>query len=273
MLIRRLSILIFGIGVVGGALAAPAWAHVSVGADPAQSGVANVVEFHAASESTTAGITKLEIVADPAVPADLVTLVEGPSGWKVGAGGSAGGFTLEGPALPVGQDAEVKVRVASLPAAPQIVFKVLESYSDGKVDRWIELAGPDGHEPESPAPILKLGAGVQTAAHEEAEEEHPQTAGETLARTGSESHLLLAVAGLLLIAGGSAISVEAGCRRSPHREGFRSEVIAGSAEVPPQPDPRSRNFQALTNDSPVAGMPVTGSRRGVTRRRDRPGAH
>ncbi|HEY3240384.1 MAG TPA: DUF1775 domain-containing protein, partial [Acidimicrobiia bacterium] len=149
MLVRRLSVLIFGVGVAGGALAAPAWAHVSVGADPAQSGVANVVEFHAASESKTAGITKLEIVADPAVPADQVTLAEGPTGWKVGAASSSGGFVVEGPALPAGQDADVKLRVATLPNAPQIVFKVLQTYSDGKVDRWIELPGPDGKEPES----------------------------------------------------------------------------------------------------------------------------
>jgi hypothetical protein len=50
--------------------------------------VANVVEFRAAAESKTAGITKLEVVADPAVPADLVTLVAGPTGWKVGTGSS-----------------------------------------------------------------------------------------------------------------------------------------------------------------------------------------
>jgi hypothetical protein len=209
------STLILAIGIISGALAAPAWAHVSVGADPAQPGVANVVEFRAAAESKTAGITKLEIVADPAIPADLVTLVEGPTGWKVGTG-SSGGFALEGPTLPVGQDADVKVRVTSLPAAPQIVFKVLESYSDGKIDRWIELAGPDGKEPESPAPILKLGAGVQTAALDEGDEEHPEAAaGETLARTGSGSDMLLAVAGLLLIAGGASIAAEAGCRRHP----------------------------------------------------------
>ncbi len=213
MFVRRLSALILAIGVTGGALATPALAHVSVGADPAQSGVANVVEFHAKSESETAGITKLEIVADPAVPADQVTLVDGPTGWKTGASSSGGGFIVEGPALPVGQDAEVKLQVTTLPNAPQIVFKVLESYSDGKVDRWIELPGPDGKEPESPAPILKLGAGVQSAdTHEEAEEHH-EAAGGTLARTGSGSRMLMVLAGLLLVAGGSSIFADAGLRR------------------------------------------------------------
>ncbi|MFF7358668.1 YcnI family protein [Streptomyces filipinensis] len=39
----------------------------------------------------------------------------------------------------------------------QLAFKILQTYSDGKVVRWIEEA-QGGQEPENPAPVLKLTA-------------------------------------------------------------------------------------------------------------------
>lgn len=211
---KRLAALSIGFGLLGAMLAAPAWAHIEVEAQPASPGAADaVLKFTAKSESQTAGITKLEIISDPAVAADQVTLVDGPAGWKLGTG-TQGGFVVEGPAVPAGQDAKVSVKVKQLPDAPQVVFKTLQSYAGRRIDRWIELAGPDGKEPERPAPILKLTAGAQRAVSENPKEdtEAAQTSEESeehghLARTGAADRTLSLLAGLLLVVGGGLLLV------------------------------------------------------------------
>jgi uncharacterized protein DUF1775 len=102
-----------------------------------------------------AGITRLEIQADPPISAGAVTIVQGPPVWKV-VPGPGGGFAVEGPALQPGVDADVQLRVRELPNASQVVLRILQSYADGTVERWTELPGPDGAEPERPAVILRL---------------------------------------------------------------------------------------------------------------------
>jgi hypothetical protein len=205
MSLRRVSVLVFGIAMGIGALAAPAWAHVQVEAQPGAPGAVDaILKITAAGESTTAGVTKLEIVADPAIPADQVTLVERPTGWKTSAG-SQGGFVVEGPALPTGQDAKVSVRVKQLPNAPQVVFKVLQSYGDGKIDRWIALPGPDGKEPEFPAPIVKLTAGAQSAISPKPANDTDADVEGAMPRTGSADRPLALSGGFLLMLGGFGI--------------------------------------------------------------------
>lgn len=150
--------------LAGGAVAvlllttAPASAHVEVSADKARAGATgSVLTFVAESESTTAGITALRVVLPAGIkPAD-VTWVSGPTGWALKAG--ADGYTVSGPAVPVGKDAEYAVRVRQLPTdTRQLVFKTLQTYSDGHVDRWIEEPNPGGAEPENPAPVLTVAA-------------------------------------------------------------------------------------------------------------------
>jgi periplasmic copper chaperone A len=55
-----------------------------------------------------------------------------------------------------GQFQEFPVSAGPLPATDKLVFKALQTYSDGNVVRWIEEPGADGKEPEHPAPVLKL---------------------------------------------------------------------------------------------------------------------
>jgi uncharacterized protein DUF1775 len=145
-------------GVLGSSI--PAEAHVEVSAQPPQAApIDAVIRFDAESESTTAGITRLEILPDQPLGSNVPTLVSGPSGWQI-VQATAGGFAVEGPALPPGEDATVAIRAARLPDATQVVFKVLQSYANGQIDRWIGLPGPDGVKPWSPAPILILGPAV-----------------------------------------------------------------------------------------------------------------
>src|SRR4051812_21980766 len=185
----RVAVVVAGAAMALGMLAGPAWAHVQVEATPGAPGAVDaVLKITAAGESATAGVAKLEVVADPAIAADQVTYVSGPSGWAVGPGGSSGGFTLSGPALTKGEDAVVSVKVKTLPDAPQVTFKVVQSYSDGDVERWIELPGPDGAEPDKPAPIVKLSAGAASAISPKPANDDDADAAEgsgSLARTGA----------------------------------------------------------------------------------------
>lgn len=240
MSLTRVSAMVLSVGFAWAALAAPAWAHVKVEANPSQAGAAKAqLTFRAAAESKTAGIIKLEFLADPAIPRDLVALVGGPVGWKVRPG-DFGGFIVEGAALPIGDDAKVTLEARQLPQARRIVFKVLQTYSDGRIDRWTDLPAADGKEPDHPVAILELDAATPkaattpsappkaaptpslsapspapapSAAASPGEKREPEVAGKALARTGSGTRWLALAGGLLLVTGGAGIGMGAGRRR------------------------------------------------------------
>ncbi|KUM69885.1 DUF1775 domain-containing protein [Streptomyces curacoi] len=140
------------------AFAGPAAAHAEVEAEGARALDRNVaLTFTAESESGSAGISELEVILPEGITPDDITYKEGPEGWKLAPTGR--GYTVSGPKLPVGQDAEYVVTVRQLPDAETLVFKTLQTYSDGRVDRWIELdedSGGDGHGHGHPAPRLEL---------------------------------------------------------------------------------------------------------------------
>jgi hypothetical protein len=242
MPVKRVCAVFLIAGFAWASQATPAWAHVKVEATPSQAGAANAqLTFRAAAESKTAGITKLEFLADPAMPVTAVTLVGSPVGWQLRPG-DFGGFIVEGGALAVGEDAKVTIEVKQLPRAPKIIFKVLQTYSDGRIDRWTDLPSGDGKEPEHPVAILDLApAGSKPAAAPKAaapvfpatpkvatppvpppapaaaakpgDKREPEVAGESLARTGSGAPRLALAAGLLLLTGGAGIGLGAGRRR------------------------------------------------------------
>ncbi|MHC5903094.1 DUF1775 domain-containing protein [Streptomyces sp. S6] len=159
MLKKSLTVLAAGALVVLGAQSAAA--HVEVKADKAQALAQNVeVTVFAESESASAGIKEVRVVLPAGIAPGDVSLAGGPKGWKLAA--TSDGFAVQGAPLPVGEDAEVSVLVKQLPDAKELVFKTLQTYGDGKVDRWIELEEPGKSEEEdhshsgNPAPVLKL---------------------------------------------------------------------------------------------------------------------
>jgi hypothetical protein len=126
-------------GLLGAVVAGPAWAHVEVSADNPRAGATDVtVTFTGEAESTSAGISSERVVLPTGIkPAD-VRLAKAPSGWTLRA--TADGYVAAGKALPVGKDAVHAVTIAQLPVdASQLVFKVVETYGDGSVSRWIAL--------------------------------------------------------------------------------------------------------------------------------------
>ncbi|MDG9709441.1 DUF1775 domain-containing protein [Streptomyces sp. DH10] len=147
------------------AASGPAAAHAEVEAEGARALDQNVeLTFSAASESATAGISKLEVVLPKGITPQDITYEEGPRGWKFAPTGR--GYTVSGPKLAVGEDAEYVVTVRQLPDVKELVFKTLQTYSDGKVDRWIQLeeeAEGDGHGHGHPAPRLELKAAAPGA--------------------------------------------------------------------------------------------------------------
>ncbi|MFD6033572.1 DUF1775 domain-containing protein [Streptomyces griseoincarnatus] len=143
------------------ALAAPAAAHAEVEADRPQALAENVtLSFVSEAESASAGFSELRVVLPEGIAPSDVTLEEAPKGWKLKA--TSDGYTVAGPALKTGVDAEHKIKVRQLPDAKEIAFKTVETYSDGEVSRWIELPG-GSERSEQPAPLLKLEAAAPGA--------------------------------------------------------------------------------------------------------------
>ncbi|WP_371655998.1 MULTISPECIES: DUF1775 domain-containing protein [unclassified Streptomyces] len=138
--------------------AVPALAHVEVESEGAQALAQNVkVSFDAESESTTAGITELRVVLPQGIAPGDVKLAEGPKDWQLTA--DPDGYTVKGPAIAPGKNAQYAITVRQLPDAAELAFKTLQTYSDKRVDRWIEV----GANSESPAPVLKLKPAAQGA--------------------------------------------------------------------------------------------------------------
>ncbi len=149
-----------GLGVL--ALAGPAAAHVEVSADKTRAGATDVtLTFHGEAENPSGIKSERVVLPEGIAPAD-VTLVKAPAGWTFKA--TADGFTVGGKALPSGQDAEWKVKVAKLPdGETRLSFRTLETYADGEVSRWIEIQEEGEEESEHPAPLITLKPGPSSA--------------------------------------------------------------------------------------------------------------
>lgn len=156
------------------AIAAPAAAHVTVNPREAEQGGYARLAFRVPTESDTASTTKVEVVLPVDAPIASVSTMPVP-GWTVALerGAPAKPVTVHGarltevvtritwtatPAAAVkpGQFQEFPVSLGPLPEVDRLVFKALQTYSDGSVVRWIEEPAADGPEPESPAPVLNL---------------------------------------------------------------------------------------------------------------------
>jgi hypothetical protein len=57
-----------------------------------------------------------------------------------------------------GEFQEFPVSMGPLPDVQKMVFKTLQTYSDGNISRWIEEPAEGAAEPEQPAPVLTLTA-------------------------------------------------------------------------------------------------------------------
>ncbi|MFI6662981.1 YcnI family protein [Streptomyces sp. NPDC050523] len=158
------------------AAAGAASAHVTVHPDSyAQGATDGVLTFRVPNEEDTASTTKVQLFLPTDHPV-LGVLVSPPrDGWtakvtdtklktpiKTDDGtitDAVSEITWTGGKIGPGQYEDFNVAFGQLPDnGDQLVFKTLQTYSDGKTVRWIEAPQPGGDEPENPAPVLKLTA-------------------------------------------------------------------------------------------------------------------
>ena len=172
--LRRAGITAATAGIVLAIWAAPAAAHVTVTPREATQGGYTKLTFRVPNEKDNASTTKLEVALPTDAPFASVS-VKPAAGWKIVVTKSK----LDKPvkahdeeiteavsritwiadsantAVKPGQFAEFDISVGPLPEKDSLVFKALQTYSDGDVVRWIDEASGSS-EPEHPAPVLKL---------------------------------------------------------------------------------------------------------------------
>ncbi|WP_435592218.1 YcnI family copper-binding membrane protein [Nocardia sp. bgisy118] len=149
-----------GFVLLSGGIAA---AHVTVDAPGAQQGKYSVVTFRVPTESDTASTTALTVT----LPNVRSARTEPMSGWTARVERNdkseavAVTWTADpgAPGVGPGQFQRFVVSLGPLPAAETVSFPAKQTYSDGKVVDWNQPVGPDGAEPEHPAPTLTLAAG------------------------------------------------------------------------------------------------------------------
>lgn len=197
------------------ALAAPAWAHVTVHPSSLPAGSSDIeLTFRVPNERDSANTVTVQVLFPTNLPLltvdvlpvpgwsavvqtqDLATPVQTDDGpvsqivsdvtWKATTGGIA-----------PGQYEDFDVAAGSVPHRPgQLVFKALQTYSSGEIVRWIEVPAAGQPQPDFPAPVLTLTPGSASAV---ANNSH--SASPVVRSTGSSTAVeVLAVVALALAA-------------------------------------------------------------------------
>jgi hypothetical protein len=184
---RLLGVILLGVMIGGTVGGLPAAAHTEVEVEPAVGGAVNaMVTFSSEAEWDRAGISAVAVTLPAGIAPTDVTLASGPAGWTLTPGPDS--YTVTGPPLPTSRDAKHAVSVRQLPNTPTLVFKVLVTYSDGHVDRWIEVPSAANPKPDNPAPVATLKAppgGFQTAPPAAASSAPPEASAAASASTGN----------------------------------------------------------------------------------------
>lgn len=205
-----------------------AFAHVTVHPDSYAKGATDgVLTFRVPNEEDTADTNKVQVFLPVDHPV-LGVLVTPQDGWtakvtttrlktpvKTDDGtitDAVSEITWSGGRIRSGEYQDFDVAFGQLPHdTDQLGFKTLQTYSDGKVVRWIEETQKGAEEPESPAPVLKLTAG--TAGDESAPMTASSSEPEATAKASSSDSTArgLGIAGLAagvlgLVAAGVAIA-------------------------------------------------------------------
>ncbi|AQA23318.1 hypothetical protein BTZ20_5815 [Rhodococcus sp. MTM3W5.2] len=205
------------VGATGGVLllgTGLASAHVSVSAPGAEQGGYTVLTFKVPTESETAGTTKLTV----ALPNLASARTEPMPGWtsqvtKDAASGEATSVTWTadpGVSVGPGQFQQFLLSTGPLPEQDEVSFAATQTYSDGQVVNWDQQPGPDGSEPDKPAPALAL------APASESEDGHHGASTASAATTDDDgvdtTARWLGGIGLVLGALGAALGVGATVR-------------------------------------------------------------
>jgi uncharacterized protein YcnI len=206
-------------------LATPAFAHVTVSPEEAVKGSDAVLTFNVPNEMDNANTSQLEIsfpTDHPIAAADVLPI----PGWtakvnmvavskpiKTDSGSvseAVGSIIWTGGAIEPGQFQQFTVSVGLPDDASSLVFKALQTYSDGQVVRWIELTPAGGEEPEHPAPVLTLTAAKSDAASSSTAATVPKDVATT---SDVDSAKTIGIIGIVLGALGLLVAIIALVRR------------------------------------------------------------
>ncbi|WP_277441733.1 YcnI family protein [Streptomyces sp. SPB162] len=215
--VRRGPLVTVTIAVAAWLLSAPAAsAHVTVRPDTAAPGSYVTVVFHVPSEQKDTTTTEVEVV----LPADhpLASVRTRPlPGWHSRVEKTALSTPLRtddgqvtevvskvvwtGGAIGIDQFEEFELAIGPLPTdVDSLVFKVLQTYGNGAVARWINKPSTSGAEPENPAPVLRLTA-------------HATNGGAPVVDTSSSPDILARVLAVLSLAGATGAAAFSVSRR------------------------------------------------------------
>ncbi len=228
-----------------------AGAHVTVSPAQMARGTSDaILSFRVPNESPTAAVDGLRI----AFPLDhpIVSLSpEAGSGWQVSVHTTAlakpvktddGTFTSvvseidwSGGSIPVGQFGEFNVLAQGIPSATStLVFKAIETYSDGTVVSWIELPSRTVPNPAHPAPTIALTSGGTAGGS--ASGGTPSTSAPAVA-TGSTGNDWQFVVALILAGFAVVLALLAVWLGRPRPREREERGDPGSEEERAQPDP------------------------------------
>jgi uncharacterized protein YcnI len=213
--IRRLAVVGLAVPVAALAFALPASAHVTVHSyDATRGGSDAVLSFRTPNEMDNATTVKLQVVLPTSTPL-LGVLVEPLPGWHFSVKNvtlrkpvqtddgpitsAVSEVTWTGGRIPVGGYEDFNIDVSSLPDVSSLTFKALQTYSNGKIVRWIETAPKGAPEPDYPAPTLQLSPAAAAPAAQAAPTSSSSNSDRALAISG------LAVAAIALVAAGFAL--------------------------------------------------------------------
>jgi uncharacterized protein YcnI len=162
----------------------PALARVTVNPSTATQGGFTKLTFRVPNETDNVTTTKVQVVLPADHPIGSVSVKQHP-GWtySVTKGKLSKPITTDdgqvtdyvssitwtassaATAIKPGEFDEFDVSAGPLPKTDSMVFKTLQTYSNGDIVRWIENTPASGEEPEHPAPTLKLApAGASDGA-------------------------------------------------------------------------------------------------------------
>jgi hypothetical protein len=161
----RRSAWLLGGAVAAGLLAIPSVASAHSELDPDEVAPGSIVALHLVleNESDTAGTTMVELrFPEPLVIVDLPASgcwTAEPVDGAIGA--EAIGVTWTRPSADPSDDPMLPLTIGPLPDTEgRLQFKVVQTYSDGHEDAWIDDWPEDQPEPPNPGPILNLVAGA-----------------------------------------------------------------------------------------------------------------
>ncbi|MEU5841193.1 YcnI family protein [Rhodococcus sp. NPDC047139] len=198
--------------VAGAGVAA---AHVTVVAPGAEQGGYTVLTFRVPTESETAGTTAVTVelpglrsARTEPLPGWTATVEKDPESQLA----TAVTWTAE-PNVQVapGQFQQFVLSAGPMPEEDEVAFPAIQTYSDGEVVAWDEIAAGDA-EPERPAPTVTLAASSGDGHGHGAADTHPtgtEETGDAAAAATDTTARWLGGIGLVLGALGAALGLGA----------------------------------------------------------------